>query len=574
MQPPNFRHTKRLPSNRRSASAAPAISIIGTFLLFLSAISTCGCKKEEPITTKVETPRPVAVASLEIRQPLKGLRVMGSVRSWKEQDISFEVSGTMSLIVEDGSYLSGRWVENGEVRIQGDPLAEIDPEAYTISRDTAKANLDVAKKRLAAARIQYDKVLPANIRAAEADRDRALAEHTRTEEAFSRNAVSEVEVIRTAASRDATAAALEQARASREAQAAEIEALEASEKQWEEQLRAAQYDLDHCQVFAPFAGEVSEVYVEAGGFVQKGQAVAHLVMMDPVEIDIALSQEMADTITTNQQVILRIPGEEKTFSGGVYEKATVADPSTRTVRVSLITRNWRLLGNLDPEDPRREFPRISMHMYLTRLRHDDPKSPHFVEARRALRQAEDGSYFVWADPRYSLGDPLPDELVLTVKKYPVIPGDQLVNFQGLYLFRVLEEIGDLAPEALIAMDVPEGTSNGAQLVVAQESWRLRPGQLVEVLLTDDPPAPGLYLPMSSILPIGDDEGEIFVADEGKARKMRVRLFDNVEDLFRIEAMSESEKQWLVPGAKAVLDPVHFLRDGDPIRIVEEVEQQP
>ncbi len=541
-------------------------------IVLLTSLLQAGCKKDEPDRPKTKPPRPVSAVELSVQQPLSNLKVTGSIRSWKEQDIAFEVAGTVSLIVEGGTNLNGRWVEDGEIRITGDLLARIDPMSYKIRRETANANLAVARKKLKAARIQYEKVLPANIRSAEADRNRALAEHSRNQEAFERNAVSELEVIRTAAARDATAATVEETIAAREAQAAEIEALDANVKQSEEQLRAAQYDLDRCQVFAPFAGEVSRVFVEAGGFVQTGQAVAHLVMMDPIEIDIALSQEMADSISMNQSLLIRVPGEEDLFPGAVYEKATVIDSATRTLRISLITRNRRVIGSLDPDQQLDRHPRIRQHMFLMKVRHEDPDSPYFVEARRALRQEADGSYYVWADPRYTMGDPLPDPLVLTVKKYPVVPGNELVNFQGLYLFRVLDSTEDLPPNSLLPLDIPEGTVDGAQVIVARESWRLRPGQVVEVLLTDDPPPKGFYLPMNAILPASGDEGEIFIARENRAKKIRVALLNNVNELFRVEPIHAEDRDLLRVGAQVLLEPIHFLQNDDLIRIVDIVEQ--
>ena len=97
------------------------------------------------------------------------------------------------------------------------------------------------------------------------------------------------------ASRDVGVAGVEQAEAAIVAKAAEKRSLEANLEQAREQLAQANWELERCQLYAPFTGEVSEVFVEAGGYVQPGQPVAHLVMMDPIQVDVAVS---ADTLRT------------------------------------------------------------------------------------------------------------------------------------------------------------------------------------------------------------------------------------------------------------------------------------
>ena len=254
-------------------------------------------------------PRPVKVLELREIDPVKPLQLTGSVMSWKEQDISFEVSGRLEWIVEMGTNLAGRWEEKGEVHVEGDLLAHIEERPFKFK-----------------------------LKAARAERDRAEAEYVRTKKAWDNNAIAEIDYIRATAERDSGQARFEQ----------------------------AEYDLEHCSLHAPFAGEVSEVYVEAGGYGSAGQAVAHLVMMDPIKVDISVSSETAESLKLRDAVRLFLPGEEKPAYGTVYEKSTVADPETRTFRVSIITRNNQSVGNLQPDDPLLELPRIEKYIFLQR----------------------------------------------------------------------------------------------------------------------------------------------------------------------------------------------------------------
>ncbi|MBC8549830.1 MAG: HlyD family efflux transporter periplasmic adaptor subunit [Candidatus Brocadiales bacterium] len=460
------------------------------FPLFIILCLLISCGKQEAVDTG-PNPRPVKVLELREFNPVKPLQLTGSVMSWKEQDISFEVSGRLEWIVEMGTNLAGRWEEKGEVHVKGDLLAQIEERPFKLKLKTARA-----------------------------ERDRAEAEYIRNSKAWENNAIAEVDYIRATAERDSRQARFEQ----------------------------AEYDLECCSLYAPFDGEVSEVYVEAGGYGRTGEAVAHLVMMDPIKIDISVSSETAERLKLRDAVSLFLPGEEKPAFGTVYEKSTVADPETRTFRVSIITRNKQSIGNLQPDDPLLEHPRIRRYIFLQRMKDQDEESPYFVEENRSLRKDSEG-YYVWAAPDIKLGDSLdPEKPLITLKKYRVTPGEQRMNLQGLYLIREITDIGNLVPGTLIAMDVPDDFKDGSQVLVAENQWHLRPGQLIPVYLGSEVPLPGLYLPMNSIKPIDDKTAEIFVARNGKAKKVKVRILENVGELFSIEALDPGEDSLVAPGA--------------------------
>ncbi len=184
------------------------IILTGVFML-------TGCGREDTTGTR-PGPRPVNAIELSEINPVKPLQLTGSVMSWKEQDISSEVSGRVEWIVEMGTNLEGRWEEDGKVHVPGDVLAHIDKRPYQIK-----------------------------LKAARAEQERAQAEYVRKKQAWEKKAISEVNFIRATADRDSSEAQFEQ----------------------------ADYDLDRCTLHAPFPGEVSEVYIEAGGYVQKGNQV-------------------------------------------------------------------------------------------------------------------------------------------------------------------------------------------------------------------------------------------------------------------------------------------------------------
>ncbi|MDR4506621.1 MAG: efflux RND transporter periplasmic adaptor subunit [Candidatus Brocadiaceae bacterium] len=490
--------------------------IIMLFIFCICFSVFTGCKKQKDIHTG-PNPRPVTVIELREMNPVKELQLTGSVKSWKEQDIAFEVNGRLEKIVEMGIQLEGRWEEEGEALVQGDILARIDARPYRI-----------------------------RVKAAAAERDRAEAEYVRYKKAWEKNAVAEVDFIRATADRDSKQARFEQ----------------------------AEYDLEKCVLHAPFTGEISEVYVEAGGYVQTGQPVAHLVMMDPIKVDVSVSSKTAANLKLRDTVRLFLPDEEKPVYGIVYEKATVADPETRTFRISVLTRNTQYIADRPPGDPLLDFPRIARYTFLQRMKEGDTESPFFVEENRSLRREGD-SYYVWAAPDYQLGDTINSENPLvTLRKYAVTPGEHRMNLQGLYLVRALTDIGNLTPGTFIAMDVPNNFKDGDQVLVASKQWRLRPGQLLPIALGKSVPTPGLYLPMSSIIPVDETTGVLFIADNGRARKVTVKILDNVGELFRVEAVDQRDDHLVAAGSRVITDYIHFLQDEEPVKVIKRLEIHP
>ena len=482
-------------------------------LIYISMLTGCG--KQETVTEP--NPRPVTVLELREINPVKPLQLTGSVESWKDQDISFEVDGRLEWIVEMSTNLEGRWEENKVVNVQGDVLARIDEEHHRIK-----------------------------LKAAMADRDRAQAEYVRKKQAWQTKAIAEVDYIRAIADRDAS----------------------------EAEFEYAQYNVDKCTLYAPFSGEVSEVYVEAGGYINTGVPVAHLVMMDPIKIDISVSSETAERLKIRDAVRVFLPGDEEPAYGSVYEKSTVADPETRTFRVSIMIRNRRTIGGLPPDSPLLKFPRITSYLYLRRSKLVDEDSSFYVEENRSLHK-EGENYYVWAAPDQKLEDKFESETpLITLRKFIVIPGERQMNFQGLYLMRELSDIGELVPDTLIAMDIPDDFKDGDQVLIASKEWRLRPGQLIPVLLGETVPEPGFYLPMNSIKPVNDKTGEIFVAVDGKAKKIKVKLLSNVGELFRIEALDPGDANLLSTGSRVITDHIHFLQHDEPIRVIKIAELKP
>jgi multidrug resistance efflux pump len=537
------------------------------------AALAAGCGPGEVEAPKPR-PRPIAVVELKEIDPVGKLQITGTVQSWKENDVAFEVGGTVDFVVESATNLEGRWEQGGEVKVEGEVLARLDTRLFEIKRDSAKASVLVAEENLRLANVQLAEVLPAQVEGAKADMDRAEAEYRRVKAAYERDAMSEIDFIRARADRDGTIARHKESLAQIETQKANIESLKAQIREAEANLDQAQYDLDRCVLYAPFSGQVSTVYVEAGGYANASQPIAHLIMMDPIQVDVAVSQETAARIQVNDRVTLFLPGVEREFAARVHEKATVADERTRTFRVSLLARNGRRVGALRSDDPLLNLPRVRAVSRLIPRDATDPGSRRFVEETHQLRTDAEGA-FVWVAEGLSADRPIdPERPVIKVQKVRVVPGTERANYQGLYVLRRLDDVGALTLTSWICWDAPDGLKDGDEVLVGDTEWHLLPGQFVRVMFGTQPPDPGHYLPMSAIKKRKGGAASVFVAHEGKAREVPVRLGRSVGELYHVEPMDDAGAELLKDGAQVAARHVHFLVDGETVRVTQHEEIVP
>jgi membrane fusion protein (multidrug efflux system) len=181
--------------------------------------------------------------------------------------------------------------DNQDVK-KGELLVEIDPRDYETKLAQTRANLAAAHSRLeqAKAQLAVDQAKSAeeraNVVATEAESTRAQADLKRYQAVESR-AVSQSQIDLAAAQARSTAAQVDVARGKEqaaEAQAAfskaSIETALADVAQNEALMRQAELDLSYAQLVAPEDGRVTHRAVEAGNYVQVGQALFAIVRPD------------------------------------------------------------------------------------------------------------------------------------------------------------------------------------------------------------------------------------------------------------------------------------------------------
>lgn len=528
-------------------------SSIALGLVVPVVLAASGCRQEQP--ARPESPRPVVAAVIAPIDPGEGLGLTGVVESWAQEKIAFEVSGRVTYIVEADTELEGRWIENGQVLIEGDVLATIDPEPYEAALDAAKAEVQTAK-------VNLEKVLPARLDEAKALLARAQDELERLE-AIPAESLAANELVNATSNRNAFKARVDRAVAELEAGRAELARAEAA-------MVEVRLLLEYTTLRAPFSGEVADVYVVAGGYARAGIPVADLVMMNPVTIELTVSAETNRTISLQDKARVYVPGVEQPLIGAVYQKATVADAATRTFAITVACFNRKRIVE-SPADPSvLDLPRVTRTLPITRERAGRP-GPLFVEENKSLKQDDEG-YFVWAAEDMTVAEGVdPKNPSFTVRKVRVVPGERRINYQGLYLFRELSDPGSMEFEQLVAVGVPDTVSDGDRVALLHESWVLQPGSLVEVRFRPQTGVVGFYVPLQAIMPLGDDRGYVYLVEggtdgpRGRAARVDVTLHEDAAQLRRIESV---EPNALNAGDRVIVQGVNYVQPGEEVSVVE------
>lgn len=195
------------------------------------ALVLAGCKDTRPAASAAQPPS-VPVAEVVVRPVTPFVEYTGSLTAIKQVELRPRVAG----YIQEVSVPEGRYVEKGS------RLFLIDPRVFQAALDAATARL----------------------REAEAASMLAQADHARAEQLFARKVVARER--------------LDTAIASRKASKAQVDAARAA-------LDAAQLDLSFTRVTAPISGRVGRTLVTEGNYVTNGVTpLTTIVSTDPLHV--------------------------------------------------------------------------------------------------------------------------------------------------------------------------------------------------------------------------------------------------------------------------------------------------
>jgi RND family efflux transporter MFP subunit len=207
----------------------------------------------------------------------------GTVMSRNDSKLAADVAGRVEWVAEVGTALK-----------QGDVVARLDKHMAEMQRASDRANVD----RLSAI-VRFDRV--------HADRmDQLLV----------KNVVAKTVRDQAISTRDSDVAALAQAQAA---------------------LERAQYQLDHLEIRAPFAGRVAARLINAGEYATEGHEIVRLVDLESIEISAQVPIQSMQYLRENMHVTADING--KPVDTIVRTVVPVGDQLSRTVEVRLTLKS-------------------------------------------------------------------------------------------------------------------------------------------------------------------------------------------------------------------------------------------
>ena len=293
---------------------------VGCVGLMLVAV---GCGSGEQADHQPEKKaRPVEVRTLRKDLPPTAALVSASVASWKTEEIGFEVGGRVEWVTEPNTDIEGEVFDaNGDPLIKGTPIARLESERFELQVEMADADVSRALQSVNAARIELDKSLPSQMRAAEAEKKLAETEFERSKRLFQQDAGARSDVDRDEAKYESAVSKIEQLQATQKAKEAEIQSLTLQVEQARQALRDAKRSLNDCTLYSSFRGQIADVAVVPGSVVSAGQPVVTIQMMDPIKIELEVSAEDSRRLRKRQRIpllVTRADGTEEQNDGFLY----------------------------------------------------------------------------------------------------------------------------------------------------------------------------------------------------------------------------------------------------------------
>ncbi len=103
-------------------------------------------------------------------------------------------------------------------------------------------------------------------------------------------------------------------------------------------LRSAEIALANCDIHAPFDGVVDERHAELGDYLDRGEAVATVVDLDPIRVVGQVSERYLGALETGAVASVRLI-DDRFVEGPISFIGSIADETTRTFRVEVEVPN-------------------------------------------------------------------------------------------------------------------------------------------------------------------------------------------------------------------------------------------
>jgi len=300
------------------------ITLILIFLLCPVSLSAEGLK--------------IKTASVQKQLVTKTIEKTGAVIPWKTIKISSEISGLLEkLNVDKGNQVAKDMI-----------LADVDRNTAFLQVEAARTRYEeaIVKKKLVDKPYRDDeiKVFRLEVDKAEENKKHAENAYKRISKLFSDGHASQEELDDAETKFNTSLTALNIAEKNLEIaidgpRKEETESAENKVLIAKKDLDIAENNLKKTRVVSVVKGIVSDQYVEEGEFVAAGQVLVEIVVLNPLKVSFAVSEQELSYLNKSDKTEVVIPAPGKTISGEVCFISPVADTKTHLFNIELLVLN-------------------------------------------------------------------------------------------------------------------------------------------------------------------------------------------------------------------------------------------
>ncbi|MBM4351370.1 MAG: efflux RND transporter periplasmic adaptor subunit [Deltaproteobacteria bacterium] len=291
-------------------------------------------KRAEPQKTK-QAEIPVQVSLVAIRPITHAITMTGDIAPLMQVALFPKVSG----------YLEGVYVNAGDSVREGQTIAQIDRSDYLQKVREVEARVAQARAHLmeleAGARTEELRQAEEAVRSAESRFENAKLQRERMEALYQRQVISKRELdvadMEYTVAQAQLASSREHLKLLREGARQEVrESAQARLKETEAMLAQERIRLQHTKIVAPFSGEISRRYMDAGALASSSTPIVNLIHTETLKVVAHILEKDIPLLKTGMKA--RIMAESfpgKVFEGRIARISSALEPATRTLHAEI-----------------------------------------------------------------------------------------------------------------------------------------------------------------------------------------------------------------------------------------------
>jgi multidrug efflux pump subunit AcrA (membrane-fusion protein) len=450
---------------------------------------------------------PVDVIELKKITPAKTYYT-GEIEAIEKGIFSFDIDGKIEYVVNEGDYVFEGIYDKKSGKV--------------IRKGTIVASYDKSRQKFALKDAVMSKKL------AEANLEKAEANFTRYKSLVGKKIVSSKEFL------DISTSYMK----------AKIELNNAENK-----LDKAIYDIESCNITAPFSGVVTKVFEQGKSHVGAGDDIVEITKMTTLVVKIPFPRELISNFREGTKVDIYPVNGGKPVSAwcrtGLTGNMLYAYIKNNVIGQDLVDkdRKYKKIYEIFPVTNTGQSCRIVSELANAQTVFEDGKNPLAVP-EKSIHKDKNGYFVLKAE---SAGNNENFSL-FNLKRINIVPGGIERDFNlGAYRdvkIKSLSDSGSLKLNDILVFIGEKNIKDGDTAVLDNVRWKFAPNQLVKVSIPSLNEA-GIYVPPKAIIHQSDNDNYVYTVNKGKAKLTKISLLGRSSGFNRISG------EGIVPGAKII-----------------------